>query len=288
MIMVGVFAVAFFPVYGVVVSISKGLTQAMLNLAAGSEQATPAAIVRGILAVALPQNVIGKAITAIFAALFGGLALLESFALQIWLLVLLLFYPVVLALRPLNRATNALFNVCNAGIVTIVLSLPAMAFGFLLPVVAKNYLPFGNTGIAAFATTVLGGLFAMAAPPVLLWICYQKSSEIFGRVDAKVGGMIDIGQMPNVNTQDMTRSVDEAHGSSISAFLSTAALGAATGELAQSDDLFGDMRKIGTEAAGAAAAATGHVEVAALIAATDTTLSKEKRKHADQASKGGA
>lgn len=287
-LMVAVFAVAFYPAYGMVVTISKGLVQAMLNLAGGSENATSASIVQGIVSTALPSNPFGKAITALLAAIFGGLALVESFGLQIWLFVLLMFYPLVLATRPLNRATNALFNACNSGIVVIVLSLPAMAFGFLLPVVTKNYVPYGDTGIAAFATTILGGVFAMGAPPLLLVFFYQKSSEIFGRIDASVGGTIDIGQMPNVTTEQIQGSVDDTSGSGLKAFLSTVAVGGATAELGKSDDLFGDIKKLAIEGVAVAATVGGHPEVGAVLAAVDTTLTKEKRAHATNNPEGGA
>jgi hypothetical protein len=278
-LVLGLFAALFYPVYSMMYNLSKESVQALINLALGTTDGSAADVSKQFGTSVLPHDPAGKAITAILGIILDGGVWVEQWALVVWLYALLLFYPLVVVVRSLGRAAEMLFHAFNAGLVAITLAPPCMAVGYLLPELVRKYVPgLGTQGITAFASTVLGGLFALFVPLALVYLTFKKSSEVFGKMDANVAGKLDINSMPTVTTQEMQESVDGTHSSAMSSFVKTMGLGALTADLGNSDDVWGDLKSLAVEAATVAAASTGHVEVAAALELIDTTTTKDRRK----------
>lgn len=266
----GVFAVLFYPVYSLLYNLTQAGTQALFNLATGTENADAREVVELVSGSVMPDNVFGKMITAALASAFGGITLIEAFALRILLYLLLLFYPLTIVLRVVFKIARTAFNVFNAGIVTIAVSGPVMALGFLAPALIGKNIPGGDLPIATFLFTIIGGIFAMITPFVLMWWAYNRSSEVFGKLDATVAGGIDVNSMPPMTMDDMQKDIDDNHSASFKQVVVGSALGASLAD----DDIYRDMKQVAVDAASTAATMSGHPYVAAGIKFADHAMKK--------------
>jgi hypothetical protein len=269
-VLLAIFAVLFYPVYSLLVNFAKSATQALYNLATGTENATAKMVVDMVSESVMPDNTFGKMVTALLASAFGGITLIEAFSLRILLYAILLFYPLLIVLRPVSQFARTAFNVSNGGIVTIVLAGPIMGLGFLFPALIGKNVPGGDLPIATFVFTIIGGLFAMVTPFILMWWTYNRSSEVFGKLDTTVGGGIDIQTMPPMTMDDMQKDLDETNNISFT----QVATGAALTALATDDDIYGNMKQIAIDSASSAAVVSGHPYVAAGIKLADHTMKK--------------
>lgn len=269
-VLLAIFAVLFYPAYSLLVNFAKSATQALYNLATGTENATAKMVVDMVSESVMPDNTFGKMVTALLASAFGGITLIEAFSLRILLYAILLFYPLLIVLRPVSQFARTAFNVSNGGIVTIVLAGPIMGLGFLFPALIGKNIPGGDLPIATFVFTIIGGLFAMVVPFILMWWTYNRSSEVFGKLDTTVGGGIDIQTMPPMTMDDMQKDLDETNNISFT----QVATGAALTALATDDDIYGNMKQIAIDSASSAAVVSGHPYVAAGIKLADHTIKK--------------
>lgn len=278
-----VFAALFYPVYSLLVNLTQGVTQAMFNLATGTENATARQVVELVSASVMPENPFGKMITAGLASAFGGIALIEAFALRILLYLLLIFYPLTIVLRVIFKTARVAFNVFNAGILTIALSGPVMALGFLAPALIGKNVPGGDLPIASFVFTIIGGLFAMVVPFVLMWWAYNRSSEVFGRLDATVAGGIDVNSMPPMTMDDMQKDIDDNQSASFKHIVAGSALGASLAD----DDIYRDMKQVAIDTASTVATTTGHPYIAAGIKIVDHQMKKRSEANDSQPTPSG-
>lgn len=278
-IYLGVFAAGFFPLYSLLAGLSHGLGNVVLNLASGTVGTSSDDLGTLLQKTVLPVNPFGALLTILVSGFFGLGLLVEVIVLQLMTFAIVLFYPIVLALRPLGKNMNTAFNAMNAGIVVGLFSPSLMVFFLLLPVIARDHIPLGDTSLVRSPLGGLGHFLAAIIPIVIAHYAFKTSSEVFGEVDSFASGVMDIGDMPTVSTQQMQADVTGVRGEGLTAFTTSLLPGMLGADLANSDDLWGDVRKIGVEAAGAAGAATGHPWVAGVANAIDTTTTKEKRKH---------
>lgn len=269
-LLIAIFAALFYPVYSLLYSLTQGITQALFNLATGTENADAKQVVELVSGSVMPENVFGKMATAALASAFGGITLIEAFALRILLYLLLLFYPLTIVLRTVFKIARTAFNVFNAGIVTIALSGPIMGLGFLAPALIGKNVPGGDLPVATFVFTIIGGLFAMVTPFILMWWTYSKSSEVFGRLDTTVSGGVDVHSMPPMTMDDMQKDIDDTNGASIKHVIVGSALGASMAD----DDIYRDMKKVAIDTAATVATVSGHPYVAAGIKIADTAIKK--------------
>lgn len=274
-IMLMALGVLFFPVYGMAYSLSQGFVQGLLNIATGSTHATTSALT-DIIKVVFPDDPFWKVAVVILADIFGAITFAEALALQGLLLITLIFYPLGIAVRPLKGPTIRMFNLLNAALVTVLLSPPIMGIGFVAPILTHNLIPGGNLPLATAFATVIGGLFAVVAPLAVAYFTYRQSKEVFGTIDATVGGKLDISSMPPITLQDAARSVEETHRSSLlrTGFeVATGLVGLA--DIADDESLFGTPKEAfqtTLKAAGVIASASGHPEIGALATTAGSYL----------------
>lgn len=216
MVIILLFAPLFYPLYSVANSFARGFGEGLLNLAMSNEPTD--SVINRLVDVALPLNDIGIVILAFVGMIISGLVVGELYMFNVWLVFLLIFYPLVVAARPISKTANKIFHACNSGIVVILFVPTIMTFGLIFPIMAIRYLPGGNAAVAGFIFTVLGGVFALAAPLYLLIVGYRASSEVFGSIDSSVTGAVDINKMPPVTVKEMDQSVDDSHGSALKPF----------------------------------------------------------------------
>jgi hypothetical protein len=270
--MVLIFGVMFYPVYGLLYSLSQALTQGVLNIATSSPTGDSATLIAAVNAV-LPEDPFTRMITNGLSLFFGCWTFIEAIALQIALLLILVFYPLVLALRPVVGLARGLLNLFNSGIITVLVSPPVMGIGFALPVLVKDYIPGGSLAFVPAILTVIGGIFAAVTPTILAVLSFRGSKEIFGTVDATLAGKLDINSLPPVTMDDVNKDIKDTQHSplkSITEAVQTADL--------LDDDLFSDMKKTTVKLGMFAATATGHPEAAAFIGAVDNFTKPNKPK----------
>ena len=283
---IAIFGAAFFPLYSLGYDLSMSAAQGVIDLAVGKSHSSLNDAAAAMLKVLLPSDVWFKVIVSFVGLIFTYLAFIVAWLNYLAVLVVGLFYILAVALRPLGDRFNTLFDAANSAVITTLTTPVVIVFGLMLPLMAAKMVPaVGNTGISAGIFTLIGAVISFVGPIFVAKWAFSKSKQVFGRVDATVGGALDINSMPPTTPQEMDQSTKA---SGFKAFASSMAAGGMTAELGKSDDLSGDLRKLAIEGASAAAAATGHVEVAAVLNAADTTLSKEKRKHESESNSGMA
>lgn len=284
MLWIAIFAAALFPVFGILTQLARAVALGVINVASGSEVSDVNEVVELVKDLALPLDSGGKLVVSAGGVVLGLVALLNSYAYYYTVIVIVIIYPLVVALRPLHKWIDVMFHGLNSLFVVCLLTPSIMAAGLMFPFWVRNA-PLGDTATAQGVTTIIGGLIAAILPIVLAWAIFRMSREVFGKVESDVSGAVDVNSMPETSSSEMAKSTDDAHASPIGAFAKTAGLGALTGDLGNSRDFWGDVRKIGVEAASVAAAAgTGGVSttVAAALQTVDTTLDKEHRKREER------
>jgi hypothetical protein len=260
------FSPLFYPVYGMLYSLSQGATQGILNIATSSPDGNADSLVN-LIKLVLPEDPLSRMFTVGIAAFFGFLTLLEGLALQVALIFLLVFYPLVLALRPIGGFWRALFNLSNAGITTVIASPPIMGLGFALPVLVRDSIPGGQLPFVAPILTIIGGIFAALAPFLLAAASYRGSKEVFGSVDAAIAGKLDVNSMPPVTVEDAKKDVEDTQKSTLKTITEVIQVA----DLAD-DDLLGNMKETALKVGVAVATTTGHPEVATVLNAADSFI----------------
>lgn len=266
--LLSLFSIGFFPVYGWLYRIEQGLERVMLSfITGGPTNGGVNDIVNTLMNVITPGNAAAKLFASLVTWVFSLTVLIESGLIFLITISTLIFYPLAIAVRPLGRAGNSLFNAANAAIAVTLLSPPIMAGALLLPIAVSKIHLVGDLGILQLFAALGGGLIAAWTPIGLATFFYHKSSEMFGYVDANVAGRLDIDSMPPVTVEGMEESLEETHTSAIGDFAKTVGNGAIYSAVASDDsgEFFSNMKNIATDAAGAAAAASGHPWVGMLV-----------------------
>lgn len=278
---IALFAVGLYPVLGLATELLTKLNLGAISTAAGTEVSDASQFVDVVSNIPVLGNSAAKLIVSLVGVIEACFALLNSYAYYYAIIVIVIAYPLLLALRPLHKWLDVLFHAINSLLVICLTTPTIMVIGLMFPFWTRG-LPLGGTTVAQAVATIIGGFIAGFVPPYLAWKVFMLSREVFGTVEAGISGAIDVNSMPETNPSEMARSTDEAHGSAFGPFAKTAAVGAATADLPNSRDVLGDLRKITIEAVSVGAAATGHGAVAAGLQAVDTTLDKEHRKEAEK------
>lgn len=241
------FGYLFYPAYSMFLNFSHSMSDAIISyMQTTTHQKFVLSGKWAWLQVPTPGNDWAAIGTSMMGGGFGAIILLESAALLIFTLGIILFYPITIALRPLSQKTDQLFHLFNSGLMTVFLSPPIMILFYGLPLLGSRFLPqAGVTSVAIIVLlTLIGGVGALVTPPLLAWWLIRQSQEMFGTVEAGVSGTVDINSMPTVTTEEMTRDVDANHSSGLGAFVKGAALVAVAGELGMTDDILHEIRRM--------------------------------------------
>jgi len=193
-------------------------------------------------------------------------------------IIVLIFYPLAIALRPLGEFGNKLFNLFNAALITTLVAPPFMAFFFVLPAFMQGLLP----AVALVATpffAIVGSLISMASPYIVFYLAYKKSSDVFGRLD-DVSGKFDIGDMPPVSVGEMNNDVQKTGNSAHMAMIADTIGDAVLYNNDGKRDFFDDIVKPGVDYAATAATAAGHpyLGMAAKVATSAYDKARDKGK----------
>lgn len=275
MIYVALFGVLFFRLYSLAYNLVQALTQGLINMALGKETASYNEAVSLITSSTLPGDVWLKLMVSGIAWLLSYCVYVVAYINVIAVFLIGIFYIIPLVLRPLHEKLNSLFHVFNSGLATTLVTPMIIVVGLMLPFVTEKYLPFGSTSAASGISTIVGTTIALIGPVLFASWVFRKSHEVFGAIDSNIAGNVNVGSMPTVKA-DMDQSVKE---SATKSFITTFAVGAATANLSQSDNLMGDLKSLAIEGGAVAATAAGYPLIGAGLSALDTTLSKEKRAH---------
>lgn len=255
MLMVVLFGLLFFPLYGMLYNISKGSTEGALALLGANDIDGAVGVVIGLYDVGSVADAINTIISMGVSGTLGALIVIEAAGLHVLALFVWIFYPLGIAVRPLGQFGNAVFNAFNAALITTLIAPPVMAFAFLLPAYAQEYMsPVAMVASPFFA--IVGCLLAMATPVILFFFAFKRSSEVFGRID-DASGKFDIGQMPPVSVDEVSNDIRVTNNSANSAVVADV-IGDSLLYGNGKGDLFDDITTKAVNAAASAATAAGH------------------------------
>lgn len=263
-----IFDYAFFPLYSLLFNLSQGLTKGVINVAVGSSDGTVSQV-NALFSSAVPGSTGAVFFSSGLAFIFSFFTLIETVALEVALLSVLLLYPILIAIRPLGSIPRVLFNGANSAIVVVFISPPLMAIGFALPLLVRNIIPGGSLPGVTPVLTIVGGLGAMIVPAWLGYFFFKKSSQIFGTIDSTMRGGIDVKSLPPVSLDEAHRNIDAVR---VSPFIATAT--DVIGDGIQHGDLFSDMKGTIINTVATATAAAGHPYVGMVIKGGDAALTK--------------
>lgn len=246
-----VFGVLFYRGYSLLYGFFQGIGQGAVNVLVGSQNSTIAQLNDLLIITNLPE---AGAILLVgpFAVVFALFALAESFMLHIALLALLILYPLLIALRPL-ALFNTLFHAANSAVAVILISPILMAWAFALPVIAKNLIPGASNPAIQIMVMLVCSLSAFALPILIAVLVFNKSRQVFGRVDSSVEGLVSVKSMPPVDMNDIRRDIDRVHTSPLKAIASDV-----VGDEILNGNMFRDMSKVAVNAVATGLAAAGH------------------------------
>jgi hypothetical protein len=211
LVAIALFGYLFYPIYGLMYDLSQGLTQGVLNLITGSQNGSVEKL-NTLFAMIDPGNSLGLLISVTLGSLFAYITIAEAVGMKVVLVIVLILYPFFLAIRPLNRVTRTLFDACNSAIVVVLFSPPLMALCFAAPILVKNLIPGAGDGYVSIILTLICGILAAVAPIVLAVFVFKKSGEVFGSVDSKIAGAVDVDSMPPLSRDDMQNDIDSYQG----------------------------------------------------------------------------
>jgi hypothetical protein len=261
------FAYLFYRGYAFLYNLQQILVQFTINFVTGSRNSATIDITNAIAGL----DPLGVVVSTLFGWLFGWLAYAEAFGLRVMFLIVLLFYPVMLALRPLGGFFNVIFHAANAALLVVLLAPPFMAAFLLLPLWISNVSAGAGLmgGIAAF----VGGLLAIATPIFFFILAMTLSNKVFGNIDAKVAGSVDIGSMPSFSMKDVNDSVHSSHMTPLQTPAGPPVSAPPPGSL------MGDIKGVAVNAAAVALTSAGHPHVAAIVKAGDAAATRAVQKY---------
>lgn len=202
------FSVLFFPLYGFLDSLARTGAESVIELvsqSAGSDDLSDLVV---------PDDLFGAFLTAGIGTIIMFFVVLEAAGMWIGTILVAVWYPMSVALRPFGRFGLVQFNVCTALLFTIPLSLILMSFALSFGVFAVTLVE-GTTAIEAVPgastmlaviCTIVGGIAAAYIPYALFKAAYAKSSQVFGNVESRLQSGIDVLSMPTVSTKEAQQS----------------------------------------------------------------------------------
>ena len=244
----------FYPAYSLLYGLSKAGVDASKALVTTGDESVFDAVMRLFDAVNIADainTIIATGISGVFGIFLAGTAV----GLFLTTIFVMIGYPIAIAIRPLGAFGNTVFNLCNAAILTTLLSPMIMAFLFMAPLYAQKYMS-GVAVVAAPFFAILGSLGALLTPYVIFFLAFKKSSEVFGRID-DASGRFDIGKMPSVSVEDVKNDVSVTNNMNTSAIIADT-LGDSLLYGNGGGDMFDDIVKKGVDIGATAAAAAGH------------------------------
>ena len=202
------FSFLFYPLYGFLDSLARTGAESVIELvsqSAGSDELSDLVV---------PDDLFGAFLTAGIGTIVMFFVLLEAASMWIGTIILVVWYPMSVALRPFGRFGLVQFNVCTALLFTIPLSLIMMSFALSFGVFAVNLVEDttaveavpGATTLIAVICTIVGGIAAAYIPYALFKAAYAKSSQVFGNVESRLQSGIDVMSMPTVSTKEAHQS----------------------------------------------------------------------------------
>lgn len=245
---------AFYPVYGLLYNVSKAGVAGVKALVMTDGETIYDAVMRlfGSLNIVDAINtIIATGISGVFGIFLAGTAV----ALFVTTIVVMIGYPLAIAIRPLGGFGNTAFNLFNAAILTTLLSPTIMAFLFMAPLFIQKFIP-GVAVVASPFFALVGSLGALLTPYVIFFMAFNKSSEVFGRLD-DASGQFDIGKMPPVSVDEMKNDIDQTNHMNTTTTLIADAMGDSL-LYGNGSDFFDDVLKKGVDIGATAATAAGH------------------------------
>lgn len=254
MLMVIVMGWVFYPLYSLLYNLSKAGTEGLVSIIKTDGENAYDATLRLFTTVNVADainTIISTGISGVFGVFIIGLAA----GLYVATIVVMIFYPLAIAIRPLGTFGARVFNAFNAAILTTLLSPSIMAATYLFPLYIQKYMsPVAMAVSPVFA--IIGSVLAVAAPVVIFFLAYKKSSEVFGRLD-DASGRFDIGQMPPVSVEDVKNDVQVTQNAGATAIIADA-LGDSLLYGGDKGDMLDNLVKKGVDIAATATAAAGH------------------------------
>ena len=264
------FAYLFYRGYSFLYNMQQLLLQFTMNFLAGTKDATALGINNALSGL----DPLGMVLSTFFGWLFGWMTYGEAFMLHVMFIVVLIFYPLMLALRPLGGFFNAVFHASNAALLVVLVAPPFMAAFLLLPLWIHNI--FAGGALMSGIGAVVGGLLALATPITFFLLAMVFSNKVFGNVESKVGGAVDINSMPAFNMRDVNDSIQSSHMTPLTTPAAPPVSSAPPGSL------MGDIKGVAVTSAAIGLTAAGHPHVAAVVKAADTATTRAVRKYKEQ------
>lgn len=254
MIAVLLFGYLFYPIYGLLFSVSKGLTEGAIALATDDNTSIAEAILH-LFDTSNIASIFNTIIATGISGVFGVFIIGQCIGIVISFLLVLILYPLFIAARPLGEGPNKAFHAANAVIFTTLFAPPVMGFAFVLPALVQKYTAFVAIVAAPFFALV-GSVLAVVTPILCFLFAYKRSSRVFGSLD-DLSGKFDIGRMPSVSVDDVKNDIKvTSHSSTTAVFADVIGDSMLYGNGV--GDLFDDVIKTASNVAATTAASTGH------------------------------
>ena len=254
LLMVIVLGWVFYPLYSLLYNLSKAAVEGILALIKIDDEG-PFDVAMRLFSTANVADSINTIISTGLSGTFGVFLIGIAVALFVCTIIVMIFYPLAIAVRPLGAFGSGVFNAFNAAILTTLLSPAIMAATFLFPLFIQKYM----SAVAVVASPVfalVGSVLAVATPFVIFGLAFKKSSEVFGRLD-DASGQFDIGRMPPVSVEEVKNDVQVTQNATASAVIADT-LGDSLLYSKGGGALFDDILTKGVDLAATATAAAGH------------------------------
>ena len=253
-IMVVILGWVFYPIYTLLYGLSRAGVEAAKALVMTDGESVFDAVMR-LFSVVNVVDAFNTILSTGISGVIGIFLAITAVGLFVTTIIVMIFYPLAIAIRPLGKFGNTIFNLFNAAILTTLLSPSIMAFLFMAPLYAQKYMS-GVAVVTAPFFAFVGSAGALLAPYVIFFLAFRKSSEVFGRLD-DASGRLDINSMPPVSVDEIKNDVSVTNNMNTSAIiadtLSDSLLYGNGG-----GNLFDDIVKKGVDLGATATTAAGH------------------------------
>lgn len=272
--MLSLFVVVFYAVVDVVIFGSLTFGNFMIAVVTSQKQPDFNKVMDSYLTL-IPGLAGVELILLVILAILGLLLWVVAIAIAIATIVVIIFYPLLVVLRPFGGLFEKLFHDANTVLVIAAVSPPFMTAALLLPVLVAKIPGIGNTPgqlIAAF----IGLTAASLVPSYIAKRVHNRSVKTFGNVDAKVSNSVE-GTWSDRGSGSISGASKAV---STVGFSSTLAVGiAGSAVTSKSPEQFVTKAKHAVaNAAAVGLGLSGHAGLAAMVKTVDASAKSKEQK----------
>lgn len=201
-----IFTVMFYPIYGLIDSLVRESAMAIIDMIEAARSENGGGEIQDLI---VPDDPFGAFITAGIGSIIMLCVLLEVASMWIGTIIVAVWYPMCIAMRPLGKFGIVQLRLATAVLVTTTVSIIPMSFMLALGVLVvgiagESTAISGISGMSTFISvifTIVGGIGALLIPYFVFAAAYTKATEMFGSVETSLQHGIDVMSMPPVSVK---------------------------------------------------------------------------------------